>query len=967
MNYLKYFFHAFVKLMSLLAAIIIVQPAAFAQTGAPPNIIIIMTDDMGFSDLGCYGSEIKTPNLDTLAQEGLRFTHFYNTSRCCPTRASLLTGLYSHQAGIGDMLNDEGPGNPGYRGRLMERCVTIGEVLGQAGYRTIQTGKWHVGDQQQDWWPPGRGFDRFYGCPQGGGFYFRPSSFSKQRYVVRGTEILYNQQTDPPEGWYATDAWTDEGLEYIREAVEEEKPFLWYLAYNAPHYPLQAKPEDIARYRGQYMIGWDEIRRQRYEKLIDLGIIDPDWDLSSRESGIPAWSTLSEAEKDKQDLRMATYAAMIDCIDQNVGKIVTTLQQLEVYENTLILFLHDNGGCPEGGTLGKNSGDGVCGTAESFALYGACWANASDTPFRKYKKFIHEGGIASPLIAHWPNGIKAELDGTLVTEPAHTIDLMATCVDLAGTSYPETFEGNGIIPMEGVSLNPLFQGEPFTRDAPLFFEHEGNRGVRRGKWKLVAVDGKAWELYDMQADRTELNNLAAEHPEEVAELSALYDEWAVRAFVTTSPVNDAPVANDTSVITPVDTAATCTLNASDSENDPLTFTNSLPAHGTLSGTAPVFTYTPDEGFTGTDSFTFQCYDGEFYSAPATVTIRVTPPPVLSINPETFEDSSAGSNAPPAGWILVTAAGSPAYITVTGSDGTGGSSGLAGQVSSTDYINGDLPGAYLLNSRVFSMSNELTVTFDFMTVHEDVYDDATIVIGDIGNGLQDSSAGELLNMKLAENGSWLTSGRGKDNRLDSVTTVLVNAKWYRGTFRWTPTGGTTGDAVFTVNDFTSDLYTLETTGFTFDKADAQLGLGSINDTAVFDNVQINAPSEQTGYDLWSAGWNSDIGSATNDFDLDGINNLYEYALDGNPTNPAIHGTLPAFTKSGGRFIYIHPRRSDDTAPAYLVETTTNLLIEGWTTSGHTAFGTNVTGETLDFVSNEVDTIEDEKFIRLRIEQ
>jgi arylsulfatase len=430
------------------------------------------------------------------------------------------------------MLRDEGPDRPGYRGRLTEHCVTIGELLGQAGYRTIQTGKWHVGDRKKSWWPAARGFDRCYSCPQGGGFYFRPSAFRPERYVIQGNDVLYNREKDPPEGWYATDAWTDEGLKYVREAVEEKKPFLWYLAHNAPHYPLKAKPEDIARYRGKYKIGWDAIRRQRYEKLIALGIIDESWKLPPRGKGIPAWDSLSEEEKDEQDLRMATYAAMIDCVDRNAGKIVTTLKQLEAYENTLILFLHDNGGCDQGGTLGRNTGEGVCGTAESFALYGACWANASDTPFRKYKKFIHEGGIASPLIAHWPNGIDTELNGTLVTEPAHLIDLMSTCADLAGASYPESFAGNDIIPMEGVSLAPVFRGKPLKRGAPLFFEHMGNRGIRRGRWKLVAVKGGPWELYDMQADRTELNNLAAELPEKVIELSALYDAWADRCFVT---------------------------------------------------------------------------------------------------------------------------------------------------------------------------------------------------------------------------------------------------------------------------------------------------------------------------------------------------------------------------------------------------------------------------------------------------
>ena len=514
-------------------ATVMSQPTAFANAKtSPPNIVIIMTDDMGFSDLGCYGSEIETPNLDGLAAKGLRFTQFYNTARCCPTRASLLTGLYAHQAGVGGMTGDAGPRRPGYRGRLMERCVTMAEVLGPAGYRTFQTGKWHLGSKEESWWPTGRGFDRCYGCPQGGGFYFRPSAFHAERSVVRDNEVLYDRKTDPPPGWYSTDAWTEEGLKFVHEAVDMKKPFLWYLAHNAPHWPLKAKPEDIAKYRGRYKVGWDKIRERRYKRLIELGMIDKNWKLSPREKGIPAWESLSEEQKNEPDLRMATYAAMIDSVDQNVGKIITTLKELGVYENTLILFLQDNGGCAEGGNTGSKKGKGDCGTAESFVKYGACWANASDTPFRKYKKFVHEGGIATPLIAHWPKEISAELSGTLVDEPTHLIDLMATCVDLSGAQYPATYKGNKIIPMEGESLRPIFEGRPFKRENALYFEHMGNRAVRQGKWKLVSAGRRGkWELYNMETDRTELNDLANKMPEKVKAVSALYDAWSERCFV----------------------------------------------------------------------------------------------------------------------------------------------------------------------------------------------------------------------------------------------------------------------------------------------------------------------------------------------------------------------------------------------------------------------------------------------------
>ncbi len=496
-----------------------------------PNIIVILTDDMGYSDIGCFGSEIQTPHLDGLASEGVRFSQFYNTSRCSPTRSSLMTGLYSHQAGMGLLKTDEGPKNPGFRGRLMERCVTIAEVLRPQGYHNIVTGKWHMGDAKKEWWPLARGFDRFYGCPEGGGFFFRPSSWKQPRHVARDNEIIFGKDTSPPEGWYATDAWTDEGLKFVEEAVQAKKPFFWYLAHNAPHFPLQAKPEDIAKYRGKYMAGWDEIRANRYQRLIELGLIDKSWKLSEREKGIPAWDSLSDKHKEAQDEIMAIYAGMVDCIDQNVGKIITSLKKLGVYDNTLIIFLHDNGGQSGPSLMGENRGGGTAGTVDSEVYYGASWANVSDTPFRKYKNYIHEGGISTPLIAHWPKGITAEMNGKIATEPAHLIDLMTTFVDISEATYPKSYNGNEIIPMEGKSLLPILQAKPFVRENPIFFEHEGNKGVRQGKWKLVAIAKKPWELYDMEADRTELNNLAKDMPEKVKEMTKLYNEWAAKSFV----------------------------------------------------------------------------------------------------------------------------------------------------------------------------------------------------------------------------------------------------------------------------------------------------------------------------------------------------------------------------------------------------------------------------------------------------
>ena len=348
----------------------------------------------------------------------------------------------------------------------MPRAVTFAEVLSPAGYLTIQTGKWHVGDKKKEWWPLGRGFDRCFGSPAGGGFYYRPSAFRLPRTIIRGDEVLYDQKNDPPKGFYTTDAYTDEGLKYVREAVDQKKPFMWYLAYNAPHFPLKAKPEDIAKYRGKYKEGWDVIRNRRLKKLIDLGIFEESLQLTPRDTKVPKWNSLSESQKDFQDLCMATYAAMIDSVDQNIGKLVTELKSLGVYENTLILFLCDNGGCAEGSTLASNKGKGEVGTAESFAYYGKAWANVSNTPFRLYKNYVHEGGISTPLVAHWPKGISEEVSGSLVKAPTHLIDIMTTVVDISGASYPKEFEGNEIIPMQGKSLNAIFKVRSLTERDP---------------------------------------------------------------------------------------------------------------------------------------------------------------------------------------------------------------------------------------------------------------------------------------------------------------------------------------------------------------------------------------------------------------------------------------------------------------------------------------------------------------------
>lgn len=500
------------------------RPNGDRPSGDRPGIVIILVDDMGFSDLGCYGGEIPTPHIDSLAENGLRFSQFYNTGRCCPTRASLLTGLYSHQAGVGHMTQDKR--SPGYRGRLNDHCVTIGRVASSAGYLTAVSGKWHVGHDKKEWWPVSRGFDRFFGVPEGGGFYHRPKP---GRSIVLNEEILYQHDSDLPDDWYCTDAFTENGLRFVDDAIAAEKPFLLYLTHIAPHFPLQADEEDIAKYRGKFRAGWDRLSKARHERQLELGFIDPAWKKMPRPKEVPIWDTLSEKQQDRLDHLFATYAATMDRLDRSVGNLISGLKQRNQFENTLILFLSDNGASAEGGTLGRTDGDPT--EADSNWWAGKAWAWHSNTPFRRYKKANEEGGIATPLIAHWPEKISNR--GGWCDTPAHVIDLLPTLLELTGADYPERHDGNEILPYEGESLVPLLTGAgEIERGAPLFWEHEGNAAVRVDDWKLVRVGGKGkWELYDLAKDRTEQNNLADSHPEKVTELSDLWKAWAARCHV----------------------------------------------------------------------------------------------------------------------------------------------------------------------------------------------------------------------------------------------------------------------------------------------------------------------------------------------------------------------------------------------------------------------------------------------------
>ena len=514
----------FLMTLSLISTI---QAPLNAQEPARPrpNIILIMADDMGFSDLGCYGSEIATPNLDRLAAGGLRFTQFYNTARCCPTRAALLTGLYPHQAGVGHMMEDRGA--PAYQGFLNDRCVTIAEVLRQSGYRTLMAGKWHVGEKRPHW-PVDRGFDHHFGLISGASSYF---SLDVSRNMAR------DDQPYKPEGerFYMTDAFTDAAISFLdqerpsatRPAGADAKPFFLYVAYTSPHWPLHAWPEDIAKYRGRYMIGWDALRQKRFARMTELGIIDPRWGLTPRGQKAPAWDEAQD--KETLDLKMAVYAAQIDRMDQNIGRLLAKVREIGAEQNTLVLFLADNGGCAEEVDRGKAGAP--AGSKESYLSYGLPWANASNTPFRLYKHWVHEGGISTPLIASWPSVIRK--GGGLTDQVGHLIDLMATCVDVAGATYPATYQGHEITPLEGKSLLSILEGKHRDGHEALYWEHEGNRAVRQGNWKLVSRHPGGWELYDMKADRTELNNLAATRPDKVKELSEMYARWAKKVGALT--------------------------------------------------------------------------------------------------------------------------------------------------------------------------------------------------------------------------------------------------------------------------------------------------------------------------------------------------------------------------------------------------------------------------------------------------
>ena len=527
--------------------------------GSRPNIILILADDMGFSDIGCFGSEVSTPNLDRLASRGMRISQFYNNPRCCPSRASIMTGLYAQQAGMGMMVSDYGRyPYPQYAGTLSAQTITIAEALKTAGYSTAMVGKWHLAPVDPKIglknWPRQRGFDRYWGIIAGASVYYE-------------TQLLVHNNDPvpaPPPGAYLTDLFADHAAASVEELAKDKKPFFLYTAFNAPHWPIQAPEEEIQKYATRYAGGWDALREERHRKQIAMGIVDAKWALSPRDPRVPAWE--NAANKEWEMRRMAVYAGMIDRLDQGIGRILDQVERSGVAENTLILFMSDNGGnaeeiggrkrsvsqsaiaahatapCQIGDPCAGNVPDVMPGAMSSFQSIGIPWGNCANTPFRLYKHYAQEGGISSPFIACWPRMIKPT--GKPVNAVGHETDLMPTFLEVAGASYPASVAAGPLPSLAGQSLTPLFAGKSRSR-APIFWEHEGNKAVREGKWKLVSRFPDAWELYDMEADRTELHDLAEAEPDRAKAMAALYEGWAKRIGVQPWPMPETPAADST--------------------------------------------------------------------------------------------------------------------------------------------------------------------------------------------------------------------------------------------------------------------------------------------------------------------------------------------------------------------------------------------------------------------------------------
>lgn len=489
-----------------------------------PNIVVIMADDMGYSDLGCYGGEIRTPNLDRLAEEGMRFTRYYANNMCVPTRAALMTGIQSDLALTA--------GNRG----IQPSIASLPEALKAGGYWTAMTGKWHLAQEMDDVedLPRARGFDRFYGGVMGAYSFYAPYS------LMRDDSPVPEDYEDDPD-FYFTDAITDNSVAYLREASRQDKPFFLYVAYNAAHWPLHARESDIAKYRGRYNQGWDSLRLERHARMKELGVVDPNWELSPRHPDVPAWE--DEEHTDWQERRMEVYAAQVTVMDEGIGRILDELEGQGILDETLILFQVDNGGCHveydpdrKGSFLFEKTRDGrpmrpgnlpeiMPGPEDTFQSYGYGWANASNTPFRLYKQHDHEGGILVPLIARWPGRIDP---GTICNQTAHVVDLMPTLLEVGGVGKPALRRGTPTVPFDGESLLAVLEGGEREPHDALYWKWSRGRAVRQGDWKLVSKDDGPWELYNLKTDGTELQDLADEQPGRAAELEALWNAWANR-------------------------------------------------------------------------------------------------------------------------------------------------------------------------------------------------------------------------------------------------------------------------------------------------------------------------------------------------------------------------------------------------------------------------------------------------------
>ena len=538
-----------------LALLLVIAASIPASAADRPNIIVVLMDDLGYSDLGCYGGEIDTPNIDALAAGGVRFESFYNSARCCPSRASLMTGLYPPQTGIASFTTRQPHATRGaaYLGRLNDRCVTLGETLGSAGYSSYYVGKWHLHNETG---PTQRGFDEFFGYTFDHSHDQWDAGFYERLPAGRKKEI------DRPQGeFYATDVFNEYALEFIRQGQKRDQPWFLFLGHSSPHFPVQAPPESADKYFDTYMRGWDVLRQERFARMKRIGLIDGKrWTFTERSlvpvdrddiaNGFPgqpnpAWDSIEKPRRMDLARRMSLFAAMVEHVDRGIGEIVKHLKKTNEFDNTVIMLLSDNGACYEWGPYGfdQRSREGLTilhtgddlrkmGGPGTYHSYGSAWANLGNTPFRLYKHFTTEGGTASPFIAHWPSGIRKT--GGWVRERGHIVDVMPTLRAIAGAAYPSDFAGRDVQPEEGLNLLPVFNGKRLPK-RPIYFEHQEARAVIQGDWKVVW--GKRmpweieWELYNLKNDRSETTNLAERYPNRVKQLAAQWEQYAKRTGI----------------------------------------------------------------------------------------------------------------------------------------------------------------------------------------------------------------------------------------------------------------------------------------------------------------------------------------------------------------------------------------------------------------------------------------------------